>query len=215
MEQANNLDRTAPGRDGGQSLPLAELFYSLQGEGFHTGQAACFVRLGGCDVRCPWCDAKYTWDPGRFPRISVEEIVRQVRATGAPAAVVTGGEPLMHPLGPLTEALQRHGVQVWIETSGSRPLSGTADWICLSPKTRREPLPEMLARADELKVVVSGPEDLLRAEKYGRQVAGTCLLYLQPEWDRRREVTPLIVGFVQKHPRWRVSLQTHKFLDIP
>lgn len=201
--------------DGGRSLPVAEDFYTVQGEGRHAGRAAYFVRLGGCDVGCEWCDAKYVWNPALFPPVGVGEVVGRVAACGAQTVVVTGGEPLIYPLEPLTRALAGQGVRIHLETSGSHPFSGRFDWVCLSPKRRRPPLDEAFARADELKVVVGCEEDFAWAEQNAARVGEGCLLYLQPEWSVAEKVMPAIVEYVKAHPRWNVSVQTHKYMQIP
>lgn len=201
--------------DGGRSLPVAEDFYTVQGEGRHAGRAAYFVRLGGCDVGCEWCDAKYAWNPALFPPAGVGEVVGRVAACGAQTVVVTGGEPLIYPLEPLTRALAGQGVRIHLETSGSHPFSGRFDWVCLSPKRRRPPLDEAFARADELKVVVGCEEDFAWAEQNAARVGEGCLLYLQPEWSVAEKVMPAIVEYVKAHPRWNVSVQTHKYMQIP
>ncbi len=197
------------------SLPVMESFYTLQGEGFHQGKAAYFIRLGGCDVGCVWCDVKDSWDASKHPQRSVEALVREVKATPAPIVVVTGGEPLMHNLDALTEALQEAGLRTHIETSGAHPLSGRWDWICLSPKKFKTPLPEVIESADELKVVIYHKSDFDWAERFAAEVKPSCKLYLQPEWDRREQVTPLIIDYIQSHPEWQLSLQVHKYIGVP
>jgi organic radical activating enzyme len=192
-----------------------ESFYTLQGEGFHQGKAAYFIRLGGCDVGCVWCDVKDSWDASKHPQRSVEALVREVKATPAPIVVVTGGEPLMHNLDALTEALQEAGLRTHIETSGAHPLSGRWDWICLSPKKFKTPLPEVIESADELKVVIYHKSDFDWAERFAAEVKPSCKLYLQPEWDRREQVTPLIIDYIQSHPEWQLSLQVHKYIGVP
>lgn len=192
-----------------------EAFYTLQGEGYHSGRAAYFIRLGGCDVGCVWCDVKDSWDASRHPQRSVADIVAEAAAHPGRMAVITGGEPLMHQLDALTTALKAAGFEVNIETSGSHPLSGQLDWICLSPKKFKAPLPGILPLAHELKVVVYNKTDFAWAEQYAAQVGPHCRLYLQPEWDRRNEMTPLIVDYIQQHPRWQLSLQTHKYIGVP
>lgn len=195
------------------ALPVMEQFYTLQGEGRYSGQAAYFIRLAGCHVRCPWCDVKDSWtvrsDQFRRVEIIVQDIPPHVRI-----AVITGGEPLLHNLSGLTDALKERGIRTHLETSGSRPLSGRWDWVCVSPKTAAPPLDETLALADELKVVVCGPDDFHRAERYARKTKAGCVLSLQPEWDTREQVMPLIIDYVQQHPDWRLSLQAHKYIDI-
>lgn len=197
----------------GRSLPLMEAFYTIQGEGYHQGKAAYFIRLGGCDVGCVWCDVKESWDASLFSLRPVEDLANVDFA--ARIAVVTGGEPLLHPLGPLCHALHEKGFQTHLETSGTQPLSGNWDWVCLSPKKFKAPLPEVCLHAQELKVVIFHPSDLLWAEQYAAKVSPACRLFLQPEWDRREKVTPLIIDYIKKHPQWEISLQMHKYLGVP
>ena len=197
------------------TLPVMEAFYTLQGEGFHQGRAAYFIRLGGCDVGCFWCDVKDSWDAAKHPQISVAKIVEEAAKFPGRLAVVTGGEPLLHNLTELTDLLHQQGFETNIETSGSSPLSGNWDWICLSPKKFKAPLPEVVAKAHELKVVVYNKHDFEWAEEYAAQVNSQCRLYLQPEWDKAAEVTPTIIAYIQDHPQWRMSMQVHKYLNIP
>lgn len=197
------------------TLPVMEHFYTLQGEGYHQGKAAYFIRLGGCDVGCVWCDVKESWNADIHPRYTVEELVQLVQATPAPLAVITGGEPLMHQLDALTTALKAAGIQTNIETSGAHPLSGQWDWICLSPKKFKQPLPGILPYASELKVVIFNPSDFAWAEQWAAQVSASCKLYLQPEWDKAAQVTPLIVEYIKAHPQWELSLQIHKYIQVP
>lgn len=192
-----------------------EAFYTLQGEGYHTGRAAYFIRLGGCDVGCVWCDVKDSWDASKHPQQSITDIVSAAASFPGRMAVITGGEPLMHNLDALTAALHEAGFSVNIETSGSSPLSGQLDWICVSPKKFKAPLPEVLAAAHELKVVVFNKTDFDWAEKHAALVPAHCKLYLQPEWEKRNEMTPLIVEYIQQHPQWQLSLQTHKYIGVP
>lgn len=196
-------------------LPVMEHFYTLQGEGLHQGRAAYFIRLGGCDVGCVWCDVKESWDAGAHPRYSIDEMLAWVKSSAAPLVVITGGEPLMHPLDELTSTLQAAGLKTHIETSGAHPLSGHWDWICVSPKKFKAPLPGILPLAHELKVVVYHPSDFEWAEKYAAQVSPSCKLYLQPEWDKAAQVTPLIVEYIKSHPQWQLSLQIHKYIQVP
>ncbi len=196
-------------------LPIVEMFYTIQGEGAHTGRAAYFIRLSGCDVGCSWCDAKESWAQGRHTQMSVESIVEGVARSGAQTVVVTGGEPLMHDLAELTEQLHAAGCEIFLESSGSHPLSGEFDWICLSPKRRKMPLREAYAAASELKMVITAAEDLQWAEECAASVGAECRLYLQPEWSVAQKVTPHIVEYVKCNPKWRISLQTHKYMDIP
>ncbi|MFT3903554.1 MAG: 7-carboxy-7-deazaguanine synthase QueE [Niabella sp.] len=197
------------------AYPVMEHFSTIQGEGFYQGHAAYFVRLGGCDVGCFWCDVKESWPIDAHPLMTVAQIVEQVKSTGAKLAVITGGEPLMHNLDALTTALRHEGIQTNIETSGSSPLSGTWDWICLSPKKFKEPLPEVVGVANELKVIVFNKTDFKWAEKYAAQVTTDCKLYLQPEWDKSAEMLPLIIEYVKNHPRWELSVQIHKYINVP
>jgi 7-carboxy-7-deazaguanine synthase len=196
-------------------LPVMESFYTLQGEGFHQGKAAYFIRLGGCDVGCVWCDVKESWDANSHPQLRIDELVLSALQHPCRIAVITGGEPLMHDLGPLTRSLQDAGFQTHMETSGSHPLSGSWDWICLSPKKFKAPLPEVIQRAHELKVVVYHKSDFEWAEQYASQVSQECRLYLQPEWSKREEVTPWIINYILEHPQWELSLQIHKYIHVP
>ncbi|WP_241237872.1 7-carboxy-7-deazaguanine synthase QueE [Pseudoflavitalea rhizosphaerae] len=198
-----------------QQLPVMEYFYTLQGEGYHQGRAAYFIRLGGCDVGCVWCDVKDSWDASKHPLLSLETIVEGAARFPGRIAIITGGEPLMHDLGPLTDALHDAGFQTHIETSGAHPLSGEWDWICLSPKKFKAPLPEILPLANELKVVVYNKSDFEWAEKYAAQVGAHCKLYLQPEWSKSQQVTPLIIDYIKDHPQWEFSLQLHKYIHVP
>jgi organic radical activating enzyme len=192
-----------------------EHFYTLQGEGAQTGRAAYFLRLGGCDVGCVWCDVKESWDALKHPMVSIHEMAKWVKESGTQMAVITGGEPAMHALLPLTEALHALDIETNIETSGAHPLSGNWNWVCVSPKKFKAPLDEVLVQADELKVVIFNKSDFEWAEQHAAKVGGHCKLFLQPEWDQREKVTPLIVDYVKAHPHWRISLQTHKYLQIP
>jgi organic radical activating enzyme len=197
------------------SLPLMEHFYTLQGEGRYTGHASYFIRLGGCDVGCVWCDVKESWDAFRHPMVTVQHIVGLVLESGATIAVVTGGEPMMHNLDELTSMLKQAGIRTHVETSGAHPISGSWDWVCLSPKKFKAPLDDMVAAANELKTVVYNKSDFAWAEQYASKVSRDCLLYLQPEWSKAAEMNPLIIDYIKLHPKWILSLQTHKFLDIP
>lgn len=192
-----------------------EAFYTIQGEGFYSGKAAYFIRLGGCDVGCHWCDVKESWDVSKFPHISVEDIVTEAAKFPARLAVITGGEPLMHNLDALCEALHTKGFQTNIETSGAYPVSGQWDWICLSPKKFKAPVTDALSVAHELKVIVYNKSDFKWAESFLDHLNPDCKLYLQPEWSRRDAMLPLIVDYVKENPQWEVSLQIHKFMDIP
>lgn len=197
------------------SLPVMEAFYTLQGEGFHQGKAAYFIRLAGCDVGCVWCDVKESWDESAHPRIPLQDLVREASSYPGRMAVITGGEPLMHNCDALTALLRKEGFATNIETSGSSPLSGTWDWICLSPKKFKPPLPEILPLANELKIIVFNRSDLDWAEKYAARVSPECKLYLQPEWDRADRVTPWIIDYIKENPKWELSLQIHKYINVP
>lgn len=199
----------------GRRLPLVEDFYTIQGEGFHSGKPAYFIRLGGCDVGCSWCDAKYTWNPLSHPLVPTDEIVERAASFEAQAIVITGGEPLLYPLDYLTERLHEHGLEIFLETSGSHPLSGEFDWICLSPKRKQPPLAEAFAAASELKVIIETEEDLRWAEECAAKVGERCMLFMQPEWSRSEQMTPTIVEYVKAHPQWNISIQIHKFMHIP
>lgn len=201
--------------EGGMLLPLVEDFYTIQGEGFHTGKPAYFIRLGGCDVGCRWCDAKMTWNPKNFPPVPIEQIIERACACKAQAIVITGGEPSLYPLAPLTDELRKRGLKIFIETSGTNPLSGSIDWICLSPKPQQPPLEQVLRAAHELKVIIQKPEDIQWAEQNAALVSSECMLFLQPEWSVYERVIGDIVEYVKENPRWNVSVQTHKFMHIP
>lgn len=199
----------------GIEYPLMEHFYTIQGEGAHTGRAAYFLRLGGCDVGCVWCDVKESWDASKHPLQSVAIMTMWAKESGTEMAVITGGEPAMHNLEPLTLALQGAGIETNIETSGAHPLTGNWNWVCVSPKKFKAPLLEVLVQADELKVVIFNKSDFEWAEQHAAKVGKNCKLFLQPEWDQREKVTPLIIDYVKANPKWRISLQTHKYLQIP
>lgn len=192
-----------------------EAFYTIQGEGFYQGRAAYFIRLGGCDVGCVWCDVKDSWDATQHPQKSVEEIVAAAKTFPVRLAVITGGEPLLHNLDALTKALHAAGFETNMETSGSSALSGEWDWICLSPKKFKAPLPAIIPLAHELKVVIFNKHDFAWAETYAAQVSRNCKLYLQPEWDKAAEMTPLIIEYIKAHPQWQLSLQVHKYINVP
>lgn len=196
-------------------LPVMEQFYTLQGEGFHQGRAAYFIRLGGCDVGCVWCDVKESWDASKHPMQSIDQIVSAASQHPGRIAIITGGEPLMHNLDALTAALHETGMHTHIETSGAHPLSGEWDWICLSPKKFKAPLPEILPHANELKVVIFNKSDFDWAEKYAAQVSPDCKLFLQPEWSKSAQVTPMIIDYIKDHPKWEFSLQLHKYIHVP
>ena len=197
------------------TLPVMEHFYTLQGEGFHQGKAAYFIRLGGCDVGCVWCDVKDSWDAGKHPLHKIEDLIFTVKKTPAEIVVITGGEPLMHDLTELTKQLHNAGLRTHIETSGSSPLSGELDWITLSPKKFKAPLAEVVPHANELKIVVFNKSDFTWAEQWAAQVSPQCKLYLQPEWSKASAITPLIIDYIKAHPQWQLSLQIHKYINVP
>ena len=195
--------------------PVMEMFYSLQGEGYHQGRAAYFIRLAGCDVGCVWCDVKESWDASKHPVLSIEEIVSSALAHPGRLAIITGGEPLLYNLDALTTALKKAGFEINMETSGSSPMSGNWDWVCLSPKKFKAPLTESIAAASELKVVIFNKHDFEWAETYAQQVPASCKLYLQPEWDKANEMMPSIIDYVKTHPKWELSAQLHKYIQVP
>jgi organic radical activating enzyme len=197
-----------------------EAFYSLQGEGFYQGHAAYFIRLGGCDVGCVWCDVKESWNAKIHPQKTITEIVAEAsdavnRKTKNVIAVITGGEPLMYNVNKLTKALHDAGFQINIETSGSHPISGELDWICISPKKFKAPLPEVIIMANELKIIIYNKSDFDWAEKYAIQTLPDCKLYLQPEWSKEKKMLPLIIDYIKRHPKWELSLQIHKYINVP
>ncbi len=198
----------------GRMLPLMEEFYTIQGEGYHKGTAAYFIRVGGCDVGCHWCDVKESWNAETHPPTSIQAIVKNA-AQYSDTIVVTGGEPLTWDMAPLTQGLRSEGLATHIETSGAYPLTGTWDWICLSPKKNKLPEGEIYEKADELKVIIYNKHDFIFAEEQASKVSDQCILYLQPEWSVREKMIPQIVEFVMQNPKWKVSLQTHKYLNIP
>jgi 7-carboxy-7-deazaguanine synthase len=199
----------------GRILPVMEEFYSLQGEGFHTGTAAYFLRIGGCDVGCNWCDSKASWSLGAHPLISVAEVVERIRQYPAQAAVITGGEPTMYPLQYLCDKLRDAGIKSFIETSGAYPLSGNWDWVCLSPKLQSPPVLSNYLKANELKVIIEQSSDLQWAEKCALRVGPDCHLFLQPEWSRKDKMLDEIIRYIESNPGWRLSLQAHKYIGIP
>lgn len=197
------------------SLPVMEHFYTIQGEGFHQGKAAYFIRLGGCDVGCVWCDVKESWDVLKHPLMSIKKLADVVSKSPAELCVITGGEPLMHDLAYLTNVLHSVKKQVHIETSGAYPLSGNIDWITLSPKKFKAPLSEIIPLAHELKVVIFNKVDFKWAEEFAGKVSSTCKLFLQPEWSKREAMMQLITDYILKNPKWEVSLQIHKYMQLP
>ena len=199
----------------GLELPLVEEFYSLQGEGYHTGKAAYFIRIGGCDIGCRWCDSKMSWNPSLHPLVSIDNIVSNALKTSANAVVVTGGEPSRFNLKPLTDKLKVHNIQTFIETAGVSKLTGTWNWVCLSPKQQNPPIDEFYSLANELKIIIYNDEDFIWAEEAANKVNPDCKLYLQSEWSRYEQNIPAIVDYVKTYPKWNVSLQAHKFMHIP
>ncbi len=196
-------------------LPVMEDFYTIQGEGFYQGHAAYFIRLGGCDVGCVWCDVKESWDVNAHPKVAVNELVKKAKSSGSEIVVITGGEPAMHNLELLTNELQGAGMKTNIETSGAYPLTGNWDWVCLSPKKFKAPHPSVSEKADELKIIVYNKNDFDWAEEYAAKVSGTTELFLQPEWSKEKEMIPIIINYVKANPKWKVSLQIHKYMNIP
>ncbi|MFN8296295.1 MAG: 7-carboxy-7-deazaguanine synthase QueE [Chitinophagales bacterium] len=196
-------------------IPVMEHFYTIQGEGFYTGHAAYFIRLAGCDVGCVWCDVKESWTVEEHQLMLIEDLISEILKYPARLIVITGGEPLMYDLNFLTKALKENGFQVNIETSGAYPLSGTLDWICVSPKKFKTPLKEVVAKANELKCIIFNKSDFKFSEENRELTTANCKLYLQTEWSKKEQMLPLIVDYVKEYPDWKISLQTHKYLDIP
>jgi 7-carboxy-7-deazaguanine synthase len=196
-------------------LPVMEHFYTIQGEGYYQGRAAYFVRLGGCDVGCPWCDVKESWDASAHPLMSISEIVAAVAGSGAQICVITGGEPLMYDLGELTAALRNKNIRSHVETSGAYPVRGAFDWITVSPKRYKPPVESILPLANELKVVIAHRNDFRWAEQYAAKVSTACKLYLSPEWEQQEEMAPEMIEYVKEHQQWEISLQIHKYLNVP
>lgn len=199
----------------GLQLPVMEQFYTIQGEGAYTGSAAYFIRLAGCDVGCVWCDVKESWNAEGFPVLETADLAKAAKESGTEIVVVTGGEPAMYDLTSLTNELQSRGLRTHIETSGAHPIRGNWHWVCFSPKKFKKPLAEAYDKADELKVVIFNKHDFKWAETHAELVRKDCLLYLQPEWSKAEEMMPLITAYVKANPRWKISLQTHKYLGIP
>lgn len=195
--------------------PVMEHFFTIQGEGFHSGRAAYFIRLAGCDVGCVWCDVKESWDAGAHEIQSVDFLVQEVIKSNTDFCVITGGEPCMYDLTVLTEELSKKGIYTAIETSGCYPLIGNIDWYCFSPKKFKAPTDEAYIKANELKVVISHPSDFEWAESHAKRVNSSCKLYLQPEWSKQERFLPMIIEYVKNNPQWKVSLQTHKIMNIP
>jgi organic radical activating enzyme len=196
-------------------MPLMEDFYTIQGEGFYQGHAAYFIRLGGCDVGCVWCDVKESWDASAHPLVHIDEMTHRAKASGTEIVVITGGEPAMYDLSVLTASLKKAGLKTNIETSGAYPLTGEWDWVCLSPKKFKSPHTSVFAEADELKIIVYNRSDFAWAEEHAAEVGKGCELFLQPEWSKEKEMLPLIIDYVKADPKWKVSLQIHKYMNIP
>lgn len=199
----------------GIQLPIMEEFYSIQGEGYNTGKAAYFIRVGGCDVGCHWCDVKESWDPNLHPLVPIEKIIKNIKEIKAKSIVITGGEPLMYNLDFITKKLIEINVEVFLETSGAYPSSGKWDWYCLSPKKNKLPLESAYHYANELKVIIFNKNDFKWAEEHAKKVNAKCKLYLQPEWSKSEIILPTIIDYVKENPQWNISLQTHKFMQIP
>ena len=192
-----------------------ESFYTIQGEGYHSGRSAYFIRLAGCDVGCIWCDVKESWEADKHPLVSINDLITNSVGSGTDFIVITGGEPAMYNLTTFVKKLKQEGLTIAIETSGAYPLKGDVDWYCFSPKKFKSPLDEAYTRASELKVIVNHASDLDWAEMHSEKVSKDCILYLQPEWSKRERFLPLIIDHVKKYPKWRISLQTHKYMNIP
>lgn len=199
----------------GLKLPVMEQFYTIQGEGNHSGRAAYFIRIAGCDVGCVWCDVKESWDAGDHEVLSVDSLIKSVLETKTDFCVITGGEPAMYDLKELINQLKANNIETAIETSGCYPLKGEIDWYCFSPKKFKKPVDEAYVQANELKVVISHPSDFEWAEGHAARVSDDCILYLQPEWSKQERFLPEIIEYVKMHPKWKISLQTHKFMNIP
>ena len=198
-----------------QKLPIMESFFTIQGEGFYSGRAAYFIRLAGCDVGCTWCDVKESWDELLHPSIAVENIVNEAVTSNCDFVVITGGEPALHDLTKITELLRENGIEIAIETSGTALLKGKVDWYCFSPKKFKAPIEEAYSLASELKVIINHPSDIAWAETHAEKVNSECKLFLQPEWEKRERFLPIIVDYIKSNPKWLISLQTHKYMNIP
>lgn len=199
----------------GIELPVMESFFTIQGEGSHSGRAAYFIRLGGCDVGCVWCDVKESWEASDHPKSTVSSLVNEAKASGAEIVVITGGEPFMYDLTLLCKALKEEGLKTHVETAGVYKLTGEWDWICFSPKKFKQPLLDYYNKSDELKVIVFNQSDLAFANEHAEKCNPLTTLFLQPEWSKKEKMMPILVDFVKKNPKWRISLQTHKYLNIP
>ncbi|MFA6923782.1 MAG: 7-carboxy-7-deazaguanine synthase QueE [Bacteroidales bacterium] len=199
----------------GKLLLLVEEFYSIQGEGFNSGKAAYFIRLGGCDINCKWCDSKNSWDKKNHHLIKTDDIIKNAVKYPAKAVVVTGGEPLKHNLNYLCGKLKNAGIKTYLETCGINKISGKWDWLCLSPKKKVCPLPEIFGMINELKIIICDKSDFKWAEENAKRVDKNCKLYLQPEWENKKKTLPLIIDYILKNPKWEISLQIHKYMNIP
>ena len=195
-------------------LPVMETFYTVQGEGFYTGRPAFFIRVAGCDVGCVWCDVKDSWDANEHEVLQVSDLVKQVQESGTQFVVITGGEPAMYDLNYLTQELHKLNVEIAVETSGAYELKGEYDWICLSPKKFKKPISSVIERANELKIIVFNKSDVKWAEEHAAQVSKDCKLYMQAEWEKKEEMYPLVLVYITRHPQWRISVQTHKYLGV-
>ncbi|MFM7022760.1 MAG: 7-carboxy-7-deazaguanine synthase QueE [Flavobacteriales bacterium] len=215
MQQNHLSDSDKLLLDQGKKLPVMEEFYTIQGEGYNSGKPAYFIRVGGCDVGCHWCDVKESWDPSLHPLKNVDDVVHAAMAFPAKDIVITGGEPSIYNLDYICAQLIKSGKRVFVETSGAYPLSGEWHWICLSPKKTAPPMPEIYQKAHEIKVIVFNNNDFAWAEEHAAKANADCKLYLQPEWSKSKEMLPKIIDYVQQHPKWNISLQTHKYMGIP
>jgi len=201
--------------EGGKKLPVMEEFYTIQGEGFNMGSAAYFIRIGGCDVGCKWCDTKRSWNPKNWPAVDIDPVISNAVKTKGKTVVVTGGEPSLYPLEYLSSQLRSQGIKTMVETSGANILDGQWDWICISPKKNKPPHPSMFKRANELKVIIETADDFKWAEKNAKEVDKDCLLFLQPEWSKAEKMMQEIIEYIMENPKWKVSLQAHKYMKIP
>jgi len=210
MNNDNNIELK-----NGTVLPVMESFLTIQGEGYFSGKTSYFLRIGGCDVGCHWCDVKESWDPNLHPLVKVDTIIKSILETNVKTVVITGGEPLMWNMEYLTKQLVKNNIQVHLETSGAYPLSGSFNWICLSPKKTMKPLSSIYSLTNELKIIISNKNDFKWAMKFKKNVNSKCKLYLQPEWSKKDSILPIIIDFVTKNPQWTISLQAHKYMNIP
>ena len=210
MNNNNNIELKS-----GRVLPVMESFLTIQGEGYFSGKTSYFLRIGGCDVGCHWCDVKESWDPNLHPLVKVDTIIKSILETNVKTVVITGGEPLMWNMEYLTKQLVKNNIQIHLETSGAYPLSGSFNWICLSPKKTMKPLNSIYSLTNELKIIISNKNDFKWAMKYKQYVNSKCKLYLQPEWSKKDSILPIIIDFVTKNPQWTISLQAHKYMNIP